>query len=513
MSEFLSVPVELLCHVFNSLTERIAGHLVVRSVATEEDTSTSQLRDNFTDNDSEETIFEEFDSPENSTSATAWKRNMPSVKVSLKNSAWFAFLVTVVAGGLVGLGTLVFMYYIISTVYTCEWKTLKDPSYPVELKRRRIIGESYNNFLLYFWQPAMLYMMFKWSVLKDVNVLTFTLIGASIDLGYRFFLAIYELYYPPWIPYPLNFLYITVVLINSILLGRNIFKTNLFCACLLGIKLCAQFIVGSSVLYIFSYGLFPWFARQEGFKFVKVVILALTFSVAILPKLIARQCALRLNDMNHPGTLYVLVSAACTGLSIVYRIMQAEFQSLLAFVALSIGHGLIHLAFELITTFKGRCNNRSMYSELEPDQDFSGRSIAKNTTTLRSQRLAADLTIHEMMSDAAALVLSVGIIEIYGFIHQNLSVQKYEEIFEELVARIVLALLIEFLFNIVSVMILTRGRNVPVLRVWNLKWKSHLIVCVISVVMIVTYCTDKLLVIIRARYVAEGKIIPEYNLY
>ena len=503
MSEFLFVPVELLCHVFNSLTERIAGHFAVRTTETEENTSTPQLRDDFTDNDPEDTISEEFESPQNSAGLTPWKRNMPSMEVSLKKSAWFAFLVTVVAGGFVGLGTLVVMYYIAD--YTCDWTTLKDKSYPVELKRRRIIGESYISFLLYFWQPALLCMVFKWSLLKHVNLLTFTLFGASIDLGYRFYLAVYDRFYSPWIPYPLNVVYMTVVLINSISVARNIFKNNHFCACLLGIKLCAQFIVGAAVLYIFSYCLFPWFAHQEGF--VKVSILALAFLVSILPKVIARQCVLKLNGVNHPGTSYVLVSTACTGLSIVYRIMQAEFKSLLAFVALSIGHRLIHLVFELLTILKERYNERISYSEL--DQNKAGRSTANNMKTPRCQRLAADLTIHEMMSDSASIVLSVAIIQIYGFIHQILSIEKYEEVIGELVARVVLALLIEFLFNIVSVMILTRGRNVPVLRVWNVKWKSHLIVCIISVVMLVIYCTDKVLVIIRARYVAKGKISRE----
>ncbi|KAL9968572.1 hypothetical protein ACROYT_G020681 [Oculina patagonica] len=342
MSEFLSVPVELLCQLFNSLTEHFVGHVAVKTTETEENTSMPQLRDDFTDNDPEDTTFEEFESPQNSADPTAWKRKRPSMKISLKKSA--------------------------------------------------------------------------------------------------------------------------------------------------------------------CYGLFPWFAHQEGF--VKVAILALAFLIAILPKVIAQQCVLRLNGVNHPGTSYVLVSTAYTGFNIVYRIMQAEFKSLLAFVALSIGHRLIHLVYEFITILKERYNEKMMYSEL--DQDLVGGStVGGSTATPRAQRLAADLTIHDMMSNSAAIVLSVGIIQIYGFIHQNLSVQKYEKIIEELVARIVLALLIEFLFNIVSVMILTRCRNVPVLTVWNLKWKSHLIVCIVSVVMIVIYCTDKLLVIIRARYVAKGKIIPE----
>ena len=500
MSEFISVAVELLISVFHSITGHLTGQFEAGPTEKED----------FKHYDPEDTIFQEFDCPQNYTSRhDSWKRNRPPVKDSLKKSASFAAWATV-SGGVIGIGALFLMYYIISIVYACEWKELKDPSYPEKLKRRRIIGESYHSFFLYFWQPGLLFMVFKWPILKEVNLMTVTLAGASIDLAYRFFLAVYDLYYPPWIPYPLNFLYITVVLIGSISISRKIFETNTFRASFLTIALSVQFITGAPVLYISGYVLFPWFAHQEGF--IKVAILALAFLMAILPKVVSKECVVRLNGVNHPGSSYVLVSTASTGFSIVYRFMQAEFKSLLAFIAASIGHGLIHLFFELITILKEhrsakKHNQKILYLELE--HGSRGRSNAAYMKTPRSQRLAADMAIHEMMSNEATIVLSVGIIQIYGFIHQTSSIEKYEEMFIELLTRVVAALFIEYLFNILYVMILTRKRNVPVLRVWNFKWKSHLIVFIITVVMIVTYSTNKVLVIIRALYVAEGKIITQ----
>ena len=504
MSGLLSLSAELLIAVFHSLAGYLTGHFEATSTENE-DKSTSQICDDFKHHDPEDTISQEFDYPQNCTDRDSWKRNRPSMKVSLKKSACFSAWVTVF-GGVIGIFALFLMYYIISIVYACEWIKLKDPSFPEKLRRRRIIGESYQAFFLYFWQPALLLMVFKWPLLKGVNLMTVTLAGASIDLAYRFFLAVYDLYYPPWTPYPLNFLYLAIVLISSISVSRNILKTNPFGARFLAIKLSVQFLAGAPVLYISGYILCPWIAHQEGFTKVAVLVLALV--IAILPKVVSKQFAGRLNGVNHPGTSYVLVSTASTGFSIVYRFIQAEFQSLLAFISISIGHGLIRLFFELITILKERYsakihNQNILYSESR------GPSNAAYMRTSRSQRLAADMAIHEMISNEAAIVLSVGIIQIYGFVHLNLGIEKYEEMFVELVSRIVSALAIEFLFNILSVMILTRKMNVPVLRVWNLKWKSHLMVCIIVVIMIVTYSTDKVLVIIRARYVAEGKLTTE----
>ena len=504
MSEFFTVPAELLCHFFTALADRLAEHFQLKPTENN-DVSAPELNDDVFLHDPEDTIFEQFDSPDYPTDSSAWKTNMPSMKDWLKESAFFAFLVTVIVGGLMGLASLLFMYFNISTVNACEWKPLTDPTYPLKLKKRRIMDESYQSFVLYFWQPALMCVVFKWSFLKDVNLFTCTLIGASIDLGYRFFLSVYDLYHPPWRPYPLNVLYMVVILTTSFSISRKIFKYTIFRATVLASKLCSQFITGAVVMYIVSYALIPWFVHQEGF--FEVLALGLTFLGCVIPKVISRQCVLHLNGVNHPGTSFALVSAAYGSVNIVYRLMQAKFKSLLAFITLSIGYGFIHLACDLINVLRDRYSEklqRIVYSKLKPDT--AGQAASSYMRTPRVQRLAADLAIQEMMFSSTALVLSVGIISVYGFIYQTMSIEEFQKMTGDLATRIFLGLFIEFLFNTVSVMLLTRRRNVPVLRVWYSKWKTHLTVCSIAVVMIVTYSIDKMLIIIRARYVARGKL-------
>lgn len=273
---------------------------------------------------------------------------MPTWKVSLKNSTYFVFMVTFVVGGLIGLASLLLTWYIISIVYACDWKSLADPTYPLHLKRRRIIGQSYQSFILYFWQPALMCMVFKWQFLKDVNLLTCTLAGASLDLGYRFFLGLFDMYYPPWVPYPLNVVYIVVVIMTTLSISKKIIQNSsrIQATIVLAFKLSSQFITGAIVLYIIWYAFISSFAQKEGF--MKLLYLVLLFPIALFPKVISRQCVLRLDHVNHPGTSYVLVSTACGSAIIVYRLLQAEFKSLLAFTALSIGYGVSHLAYELI---------------------------------------------------------------------------------------------------------------------------------------------------------------------
>ena len=110
-----------------------------------------------------------------------------------------------------------------------------------------------------------------------------------------------------------------------------------------------------------------------------------------------------------------------------------------------------------------------------------------------------------MIFSCISLVLSVGIIFVYGFTHCSVSIEQFQQMtLKELAAKILLGLFIEFVFNTLTVILLTRGRNIPVLRVWNCKWESHLIVCVITVTMIVTYSMDKLLELVRAQYVVKN---------
>ena len=191
------------------------------------------------------------------------------------------------------------------------------------------------------------------------------------------------------------------------------------------------------------------------------------------------------------------------------KFMLAEFKSLWAFIALIIGEQTIHLVYQLIVKAGESHEDKSqseriLLSGLEADP--TGPFSAAKMKERRSQRLAADLTIHEMMSSAAAIVLSVGLMIVYGIIHRILRPEEYQEMIVDLLIRIVLALLVEIMCNVIFVMMLTRTRNIPVLKVWNVKWKSHLIVCIVTVYMIVNYYANKILVILSTLHEAEGKI-------
>lgn len=62
MSEFFSVTLELLCHVYTSLVNQIISHFGPR-YAEDDIQETFQERDDFVSHDQKDTIIEEYENP------------------------------------------------------------------------------------------------------------------------------------------------------------------------------------------------------------------------------------------------------------------------------------------------------------------------------------------------------------------------------------------------------------------------------------------------------------------
>ena len=167
--------------------------------------------------------------------------------------------------------------------------------------------------------------IFRWRVLKEANVLVTTLLGAFLDVVIRLVLLFSEAYKPPWKHLPGNVLYLTVILVNSFLIGRKIFPHNKKEAAKLAFKFNAQFIVGAPTLYLAIYLLIPCYVKEHSMS--KLIPLALTMIVAFPLKVISRFCALSLGGINHTGNSFIVVAAAYGAYTIMFRILQAELES------------------------------------------------------------------------------------------------------------------------------------------------------------------------------------------
>ena len=123
------------------------------------------------------------------------------------------------------------------------------------------------------------------------------------------------------------------------------------------------------------------------------------------------------------------------------------------------------------------------------------------------QRLTADMSLQTMLHEAAAIILTTGVTQMCAFVYDtSLSPEQGAEILMRLLNYVFVALFTEFFFHrhSLSVLLQTQYLNVPVVRVWEAKWRLHLWVCTSTTLMCLLYLTQYYLPIVRGKYMSEG---------
>ena len=508
-----------MAELWNELLRKFTGsvHLLPRATnqgnEEEERVLIPQLADDLDDfgtNDPEDTIFEEYDSPFPSVTLFDWKSYRPSVFKSVVDSACVVLQLIIWGGIVIGVFGAVCFYFDINTVDFCHWMPRQ---WLQSLQKSvRVAGQAFQSFLIEFWQFIILWTIFKWPLMKKLNLPTITMLVAFMDFSYRLFLHIFDAYKSPWIPYPMNVLFAFTVLYSSYAVGREVFPERKSEAVKLAFKLCVQFLFAIPVTYFFVDAAFSWFARTpSGFK--RMVIAAFAPMIMYLPgTVVSRLCAIHLKGVNHPGTSYAIVAVSYGASSIVFRTLQAGIESFELFLVLSIGYGVVYIFERLTVPLRDYywnklglwccwcgcccrcCRRRGQY----------------NVRTPRSQRLTADMSIQGMLFGSTAIVYSIGVRQVYRLMYVT-SGKKWITFRVELIRQILVALVVEFVFNTIAVLLQIRYMNIPVIRVWRRNRKRHLIVTFVTTVMIALYYTGYLLNFIREEYKADDTLIVATN--
>ena len=177
-----------------------------------------------------------------------------------------------------------------------------------------------NTFTIYSVYLLLLMAIFKWKLIKELNIVTLTLLLAFSEvICYRVVMVLE--YDSPLRNIPAS-IWFAHVLIISCIIGKKYSPTKKVKAIKTALKLCAQFITAVPVAYFFVFYVWPWFARQRR---TRKAVLASIFPLTSLPaKVVSRHCALHVGSVTHPGRAFVFVVVAYGGSSIAFRLMQAE---------------------------------------------------------------------------------------------------------------------------------------------------------------------------------------------
>ena len=471
----------------------------------------------FTKFNPQDTVFQEYDAPPDDDSKMAWKRSRPEKWwMSLWKAMKHAFYIQIVGG--MALGSLAILILILdfNSVDLCfdkqstNWKALTKRTQAVI-----VTAATSEAYVVQMWTLLVVLVMFGWPVIKKLNLLTLNLLGAFLDSCYRLYLQVYGNYMVSWRSLPLNGLFVSLLLMNSLLLGREVAKNNealttrrskIKKTLKVSAMLMAQFAFGIPITFYLVYKLIPLY--REANETMRVIIAGGLPLVTAIPKVIVRLAAQRI-DFFHPGDAHVLLSVLYYASAIVFRVMQADLTSLRLFIALSFAHGAADL-LERVTIVLRDYFWYFIYKKLKRD----GREtfIAANKfRTPRSMRFIADMSIQIILGESTALIAAVGFIQLFKFMYSpETSSSSNVQFVTQFFVRVSIALSIDFFFNSFSFWLQMSYLNVAVVRVWKKKWRKHMLVAFILTALTLCYFTTHLFAVVEAKNTAGAKK-PAFN--
>ena len=466
----------------------------------------------FTDFDPDDDVFQEFVPPDRTNGKMAWKLSRPPFWKSVLTCFKAVLMMQLLFGSSIGLLAIAVAVIDFNTADLCYEKTLNWYSMPRMIQSIRVTGQAIEGFLIQLWHLSVMLCMFGFSTMKELNLLTINLLAAFTDASYRLFLQIFGIYKRPWMSYPLNVLFISMVIANSLIIAKRVIPTALYCRktlCKVAGLLALQFIFGIPISFLLVYKIFSWY--NEKTEIEKVFIAGVSPLLVTIPKVIARTAIPKFNFV-HPGVLHLLVSSLYTGSALVFRVMQAELMSFWLFVALGVGHAVVDLVERVTVTMRDHIWEY-MYKLLSRCGTSQTRNFrAGQARTPRSMRFVADVSIQLLLIEATALVSAVGFIQLYKFMYPDnfpMSEDYFSDLIWEFLERCLTGLAIDVIFNTISVWLQVMFFNVAVLKVWNSKkWRFHVIANVVSTVMVVLYFAEYLFAIVRGKN--DGKTAKRF---
>ena len=448
-----------------------------------------------------DTIFQEFDPPPGCSGSMAWKLSRPAPWKSFVMCFKTVFAMHFLWGSSIALLAITVVVLDFNIADLCYEKTFRWNSMPKMIQSIRVTGQAVEGFFIQLWHFFIMLCMFGFSTMKELNLLTINLLAAFMDACYRLFLQVFGIYKRPWMSYPLNVLFASIVLSNSLIIAKHIIPVQIYSKTkLLKVTsvLALQFVTGIPVTFLLVYYIFPWYNKKGEIE--KVLIAGASPLIISIPKVIARAAAPKF-DLVHPGVLYLLVSTLYSSSAVVFRVMQAELTNFSLFAALGLGHALVDLVERLTVTMRdyiyeytykllSRCNNRTQTRNFH----------AAKARTPRSMRFVADVSIQLLLTEPTALVSAVWFIQFYRYMYPDGARPSVSKLVWGFLERCITGLTIDVVVNTLSMWLQVTIFNVAILRVWNSKKKrSHLIANIVSTVVSVLYFTEYLFAIVRAK--------------
>lgn len=470
------------------------------------DSLNSLKRKALEDFDDEDCIYEEFSVPSEIVEDTigdceeisyfTWKHYRGSPLNWMKMCIIYSFYIVVLCSFFISTVAVGIMFIDINTADVCfntKWHNL-----PKSVQRVRVTMQVIEGWILQFFHIFTLICVFGFKLIDQLHLLGLNIFAACFDSIYRLFLQVYDMYNAWWKSFPLNVIFVGIMIFNSYIMSRYYYSGRKR-KMILTFQLGSQFILGTLTLYMTNYVIIPWFVTLT--PTLQAIVAAVTPICGAISKAISRIAIQSVSHVNHPGTSYIFVIAAYAAAALVYRTLQAEIQSFRYFTLLCIAHGFVGLLERLSVILRDHFYTWFYKRFLKRESSF--KSFIGSFRTPRTQRLVADLTICNIIHEITALVYTNAMVQLYALQFgrtESGDVFDSKTILKEFFIRTFVAVMAEYFFTVFGIFILTWYLNIPVISVWKKKWKSLVLNNVVICSILVIYVTQYLTEVVSAKY-------------
>ena len=425
--------------------------------------------------------------------AMAWKQLRPSALRTACKSMYIGVLISVITAAVIGSLYMLISYLCYTFINTCEFYP-KD-SIPVKVQWMRSISDAISCSFLYTWYFACMLFLFRPYQLYGVKgkLILVSCLCYVLDTSYRLTLQALGISrsklstlqkIPLYLILFLSMCWQTCLVTNHLRMRRTRKQ-------LVALFLKMTFPIFSIIILAFLVAsiIYPLYNTQSKEGKLRLIIAIFAPVIGVVLKVISRICVQQLWNITHPGYAYVLLAPLYCATAIMFRMLQADLDSLKSIAILGIIHGAAEVLERSTMVVIDHVLHVIWKRQSAPWGSFR---------TPRRERLMADIAIMSMLFESTAIASVNGIVFLYQFIYlRNVFLL---ELFQSFAMTTSVSLVIEWFFNSLSLLIETRYQNVAVMAVWQRRWKKHILVAIITTVSTAIWISGNLSVVMHERF-------------
>ena len=403
-----------------------------------------------------------------------------SLCTTLSQCVMVSFTSTVLCGVLVGFVATVLWWVEFNVRAHCfaEWDKI-----PSRVRRRKLIVEIVEAIILMFWPLLCITPVISWSTARELNLPSFCIIAGLLESLCHSLLYIFGYYDSRLKSYIGNVLFVSVLFyicykVAIMYIRKRGINTNVI---VLTLKLGLQFILGFLLSLLFNYIFIGLYNKAS--EFHKFLLTCALIFVFFLPKLVLTCSITNANDVYTPGQgiLFAVTYLTCT--TVVARLAQSKIEKLPYFVGLSVVHGVFNIIDKVMIPLREKICCIIFKRE------------ASEARALYVHHYIANQSLISIITETTSIVFNCSIAYVlYHYYEGDGEVEiKYASNtpFNDWIERVATAVSIEFIMNVVALMVQIYLR-IPVVSTWKEKWGFILAVHVIQMFFFAVYYSEYL---------------------